>query len=358
MMDRAQEFDLAKSLSFGCVSGVKSILLVLALLSTPPHLARAHPPGAEVATAINNFLAALKPEQRSKAEFEFTNLERVNWHFIPRERKGLPFAELTPAQKHLAHSVLASALSHRGYLKAVTIMSLEQILHDMENQSPRRNPDLYFFSVFGEPGVGNWGLRIEGHHLSLNFTARGDEILAATPSFFGSNPAEVRTGPRAGLRVLAFEEQLGRQLVKSLDARQLAVALITNVAPKEILTGDARRAMRLDPPGLSAGRMNKSQRATLEALIKEYLGRNRAELAEADWKQVKAAGWGKIHFAWAGGLQPGQGHYYRVQGPSFLLEYDNTQDGANHIHAVWRDLKNDFGDDVLQQHYQQTPHEK
>ena len=164
--------------------------------------------------------------------------------------------------------------------------------------------------------------------------------------------------PQPGLATPAAEADLGRQLVNSLDARQLAVALITNVAPKDILTGDARRAMRLDPPGLSAERMNKSQRATLAALIKEYLGRNRGELAEADWKQVKAAGWGKLFFAWAGSLQPGQGHYYRVQGPGFLLEYDNTQDGANHIHAVWRDLKNDFGDDVLQRHYQQTPHGK
>lgn len=332
------------------------LVLVLSLVWLLPALA--HPPGVEIAAAVKTFLAALTPEQRGKVKFEFANSERVNWHFVPRERKGLSFAELTPAQKHLAHGVLASALSHHGYFKAVTIMSLEQILFDLENKSPRRNPDLYYFSVFGQPGVNNWGLRIEGHHLSLNCTARGDKILATTPNFLGSNPAEVRSGPRAGLRVLALEDDLGHELVKSLDARQLAVALVTNVAPKDILTSDARRAMRLEPPGLSADKINKAQRATLTALIKEYLGRNRAELAEADWKQVKAAGWSKIYFAWAGGVQPGQGHYYRVQGPSFLLEYDNTQDVANHIHSVWRDFKNDFGDDLLQRHYEQSPHGK
>ena len=319
---------------------------------------QAHTPATEIAAAANNLLSALTTEQRSKASFEFATAERVNWHFVPKERKGLPFADLTPAQAHLAHVVISSALSHRGYFKAATIMSMEQILFDLENKAPHRNPDLYYLSFFGKPGVDVWGLRIEGHHLSLNFTARGDQILATTPSFLGANPADVRTGPRTGLRVLAAEEDLGRQLVKSLDAKQLSSALITNVAPKDIITAAARRAARLEPLGLSAGKLSKVQRETLAALIKEYLGRNRSELADADWKKVEAAGWDKIHFAWAGALEPGQGHYYRVQGPGFLLEYDNTQNNANHIHAVWRDFENDFGDDLLKRHYEQTPHGK
>lgn len=349
---------LANRLGFGCLCAVKSTYLLLIALALQSPLARAHSLATEIAAAANNLLSALTTEQRGKASFEFVSDERVNWHFVPKERKGLPFADLTPAQAHLAHIVVSSALSHRGYFKAATIMSMEQILFDLENKAPHRNPDLYYLSFFGKPGVDVWGVRIEGHHLSLNFTARGDQILATTPSLLGANPAEVRTGPRTGLRVLAAEEDLGRQLVKSLDAKQLNVAVISEVAPKDIITAAARQATRLEPLGLSAGKMSKAQRETLATLIKEYLGRDRSELAAADWKKVDAAGWDKIHFAWAGAIEPGQGHYYRVQGPGFLLEYDNTQNNANHIHAVWRDLENDFGDDLLKRHYEQTPHGK
>ena len=318
----------------------------------------AHSPATEMAGAANNLLAALTPDQRAKAAFDFQTDERVNWHFVPQPRKGLPLAEMSAAQKHLAHVLLNSALSHRGYFKAVTIMSLEQILFDLENQAPRRNAELYYVSLFGLPGRDVWGFRVEGHHLSLNFAVRGDTVLATTPSFLGTNPAEVRTGPRAGLRVLAQEDDLGRQLLKSFEPRQRAVAIITNVAPKEVITGDSRKASRLEPLGLSAGKMDSHQRETLKALIQEFIGRNRAELADADWVKIEKAGWGKIFFAWAGGVEPGQGQYYRVQGATFLLEYDNTQNDANHIHAVWRDLENDFGDDLLKRHYEQVPHGK
>jgi hypothetical protein len=311
-----------------------------------------------MAGAANNLLATLTPDQRAKATFDFQTDERVNWHFVPQPRKGLPLAEMSAAQKHLAHVLLNSALSHRGYFKAATIMSLEQILFDLENQAPRRNAELYYVSLFGTPGKDVWGFRVEGHHLSLNFTVRGDTVLATTPSFLGTNPAEVRTGPRAGLRVLAQEEDLGRQLLKSLDPKQRAVAIITNRAPPEVVSGDSRKASRLEPLGLSAGKMDSHQCDTLKALIQEFIGRNRAELADADWAKIEKAGWGKIFFAWAGGAEPGQGHYYRVQGATFLLEYDNTQNDANHIHAVWRDLENDFGDDLLKRHYEQVPHGK
>ena len=311
-----------------------------------------------MAEAATNFLAALSPEQKAKATFAFTSDERVNFHFVPMARKGLPFAEMSPAQRHLANVLLSSALSHRGYFKAATIMSLEQILFELENRAPRRNAELYYFSLFGTPGNDAWGVRVEGHHLSLNFTIRGETILATTPSFLGTNPAEVRTGLRAGLRVLAAEEDLGRQLIKSLDAKQRAVAIFDTNAPNDILTGDKRRAWRLEPAGLAASGLNPAQRETLATLIKEYLGRNRTEVAAADWSRIEKAGWEKVYFAWAGGLEPGQAHYYRVQGPTFLFEYDNTQNNANHIHTVWRDLENDFGDDLLKRHYEQSPHTK
>ena len=311
-----------------------------------------------MAEAAGNFMAALTPEQKAKAGFELQSNERVNWHFVPQPRKGLPLGEMSPSQKHLAQVLLNSVLSHRGYFKALTIMSLEQILFDLENKAAHRNAELYYFSVFGAPGKDVWGWRVEGHHLSLNFLARGDEVLATTPSFLGTNPAEVRAGPRAGLRVLAQEEELGWKLIKSLDAGQRAVAIITNSAPRDVITGDARKVSPLEPVGIPAAKLARTQRGLLEALIKEFIGRNRAEVADADWAKIEKSGWNKISFAWAGGLEPGQGHYYRVQGPTFLLEFDNTQNDANHVHAVWRDFANDFGEDVLRKHYEQVKHQK
>ena len=309
-----------------------------------------------MATAANNLLAALSPEQRAQATFALNSDERFNWHFVPQPRAGLPLKEMSPAQKHLAHALVSSALSHRGYYKVSTIMSLEAILYELENHAPRRDAELHYVSIFGTPGTNVWGWRFEGHHLSLNFLARGDTVLATTPSFLGSNPAEVQAGPRAGLRVLAQEEDLGRRLVKSFDAAQRQVSILTNVAPRDIITGDSRKAQALAPAGLPAARMTSPQRDLLKALIWEYLGRNRAEVTEADWAKIQEAGWEKVSFAWAGGLEPGQGHYYRVQGPTFLLEYDNTQNNANHVHAVWRDFANDFGEDALRRHYEQSAH--
>ena len=311
-----------------------------------------------MAEAAGNFMAALTPEQKAKAGFDLQSNERVNWHFVPQPRKGLPLGEMSPSQKHLAQVLLNSVLSHRGYFKALTIMSLEQILFDLENKAAHRNAELYYFSVFGAPGKDVWGWRVEGHHLSLNFLACGDEVLATTPSFLGTNPAEVRAGPRAGLRVLAQEEELGWKLIKSLDAGQRAVAIITNSAPRDVITGDARKVSPLEPVGIPAAKLARTQRGLLEALIKEFIGRNRAEVADADWAKIEKSGWNKISFAWAGGLEPGQGHYYRVQGPTFLLEFDNTQNDANHVHAVWRDFANDFGEDVLRKHYEQVKHQK
>lgn len=334
------------------------LIPALGIILLVPDSVRAHTPATEMAEAAKNFLAALSSEQRAKAAFEFSSDERVNFQFVPMPRKGLPLGEMTPAQRHLASALLNAPLSHRGYFKVTTIMSLEQILFDLENRAPRRNAELYYVSLFGTPGQDVWGFRFEGHHLSLNFTLRGDQVLATTPSFFGTNPAEVRTGPRAGLRVLAAEEDLGRKLVKSLDAKQSAVAVFSPDAPSDILTGAKRKAWRLEPLGIAGNALTPVQRETLATLIKEYLGRNRAEVAAADWAKIEKAGWSKIHFAWAGGTEPGTGHYYRIQGETFLLEYDNTQNNANHIHAVWRDLENDFGDDLLKRHYEQTPHGK
>jgi hypothetical protein len=334
------------------------VALVTIPLLGPSAVTAAPSPGREMADAANHFQASLTPEQKAKATYEFKDDERFDWHFIPKPRKGLPFKEMTPPQRLLAHALLNTGLSHRGYLKATTIMSLEQILYEAENRSPNRDADGYFVTIFGTPGDAAWGWRVEGHHLSLNFALNSETLLAVTPLFMGANPAEIKSGPRKGLRVLGGEEDLGRTLVNSLDDSQRTSAVLTNTAPRDIITGNNRKATALEPLGIEASKLNDDQKQMLVTVIREYLFRSRPELAETQLKAIQDAGTEKLHFAWAGGLQPGQGHYYRVQGPTFLLEYDNTQDGANHIHSVWRDLKNDFGEDLLRQHYDQAPHAK
>jgi hypothetical protein len=320
--------------------------------------ARAHSAAEEMAQAARNLVAALAPEQAAKVAFDLKDEERMNWHFIPRDRKGLSFNDLKPEQWHLAHALLQSGLSHRGYLKAATIMSLEQILLEIEQgKGPKRDPGAYFLSLFGKPEPKSaWGWRVEGHHLSLNFTIAANDDVAATPSFFGSNPAEVRQGNRRGLRVLAAEEDLARRLVQSLSDEQRKAAVIATEAPKDVITGAARKVKPLEPVGLAHTRMNVDQTALLLQIVKEYVYRHRTEIADHDLERIQKAGYDKLLFAWAGGLERGAPHYYRVQGPTFLLEFDNTQNDANHIHAVWRDFDNDFGEDLLRRHYERVPH--
>lgn len=310
----------------------------------------------ETATA---FLNALTPEQRAKATFEFQDEERLNWHFIPRDRKGLASKDMTPPQKHLAHALLAAGLSQRGYIKATTIMSLEDILRILENDNGvRRNPEGYYFSIFGQPKPkGVWGFRIEGHHLSLNFTVVNGKVQGS-PNFLGANPAEVKEGPRKGLRVLHREEDLARDLLKSLTPEQKAIAIISKEAYKDILTGAERKAaLKGQPSGLSAAKMTPKQRELLILLCEEYAENLPSQIASYRRRQIQNAGT-NLFFAWAGGEERGQPHYYRVQAPTFLIEYDNTQNNANHIHSVWRDFEGDFGLDLLKEHYDTAPHHR
>jgi hypothetical protein len=329
--------------------GVCAVLLISAY---------SRPSSASVITAAANaFLASLTAEQRAKATFEFKDEERFDWHFIPRPRKGLPLLEMTPTQKHLAHALLSAGLSQTGYIKAATIMSLEDVLRILENDDgQRRNPEGYFFSVFGVPSdKGVWGYRVEGHHLSQNFTLAGGKVVGA-PSFFGANPAMVKQGPRAGLRALAREEDLARELMLALDEKQRQAALVDKVAYKDILTAASRKAsLEGQPSGLLSSRLNEKQLGLLLHLLEEYAGNLPGEMAQARLDRVRKAQ-KNLHFAWAGVLEKGGPHYYRVQGPDFLIEYDNTQNEANHIHAVWRDVTGDFGLDLLAEHYRANPH--
>jgi len=320
---------------------------------------RADQPHAHVGHAVslmtecaNRLLATLDDNQRGKASFPFDADERMNWHFIPKERKGLPLREMSPYQKHLASALLAAGLSQTGYIKAVTIMSLEDVLKIIENDSgERRNPEKYYFSLFGTPSdVGTWGYRVEGHHFSQNYTVVDGEVVDG-PSFFGCNPAEIRKGSRKGLRTLAREDDLGIELIHLLDEQQLKVAIVEPTAYKDILTAASRKAaLTGQPSGLSAAKMNAKQFDALMALMEEYARNVPDELAERRMAQITKAA-RDICFAWSGGINSSDPRYYRVQTPSFLIEFDDTQDNANHIHSVWRDFSGDFGEDLLQQHY-------
>ncbi len=315
------------------------------------------PAATDMAEAATRFLASLDDAQTKQAALPFDGPERENWHFVPMERAGLPLDQMKPHQQPLAMGLLATALSHRGFLKATTIMSLEQVLADIEKAPDKRNPAKYYFAIFGLPGDKNaWGWRVEGHHLSLNLTVRDAQVVSASPTFFGANPAEVRDGPRRGLRVLASEEDLARDLVQAVIAAGRKEVTFTDRVPAEILTSADRQAKQLDPVGVLFTDLAPAQQTALRLLVATYAERLRPELAAHDLARIAAASWDKLRFGWAGGTAVGQACYYRVQGPTFLIEAVNTQNNANHIHTVWRDFAGDFGRDRLGEHYREDDH--
>jgi hypothetical protein len=267
--------------------------------------------------------------------------------------------ELTPEGKKAALGLLQSSLSEAGFTRAKTIMNeVESALREMEG-NPGRDSELYYVAFFGKPSAtGNWGWKFEGHHLSFNFTYREGKVVSTTPQFIGSNPAEIREGPHKGLRVLAKEEDLARELAKSLSSSQLKEALLDDRAPADILTGGQRKAAILEDKGLAFGTMSEKQRSLLKDLVGVLANVQKPVQARARMSKIEKAGWERVKFAWMGGLEPGEGHYYRIQGSTFLIEYDNTQNGANHIHTVWRDFEGDFGGDVLAEHYRTAEHHR
>lgn len=340
-------------------TGKPLFLLALALLLAGAGWAALKYKGAggDMTRTAEAFLGALSPDERSQAALAFDDPARLDWHFIPKEkRKGLQIKEMNADQRKLAHALLASGLSHLGYDKAVTIMELEAILRELEKErqaGPIRDPQRYYFTVFGEPSAeGQWGWSIEGHHLSLNFVVRDGKVAASTPAFFGANPGEVKTdvgvGPKKGTRVLSKEEDLGFELLNSLSEEQRKVALIAEKAPGDLRAAGEPQPPDTSPEGLAAEAMTDAQKETLSRLVAAYAANMPAEVAQARLAQVRQAGIEKVHFAWAGADQPGIGHYYRIQGPTFVVEFVNTQpdsagNPANHIHSVWRQLDGDFG---------------
>jgi hypothetical protein len=327
-------------------------LLSICLLTLLPTLTRAHEPAAEMATAARQWLDALTPEQRKAAVYPLADAERENWHYVPKDRAGVVFKTMTAPQQTLARALLRSGLSQRGYAKTEAIIALEAILRELE-QAAHRDTGLYYVTIFGTPAPDkSWGWRFEGHHVSINFTIAGGHHVSVTPTFFGANPARVLAGPHKDARALADEEDLGRALVLSFAPEQRAKVIFTTNAPREIITKNDHAVKPLAPVGLPVAQMTPAQSAQLLALLKVYATNYRAELAEAELTKIMAAGWEKVHFAWGGSTEVGQPHYYRIQGPTFVIEYDNVQNKANHIHTVWRDFDGDFGRNLLREHHE------
>src|SRR5262245_45503531 len=321
---------------------------------------------ASAASALVNSLSA---DQRLKAMFPFQSNERLHWNFIPSEmfpRNGLLMKDMSETQRKLVHNLLKSALSQRGYMTASEIMDLESTLGDLERreresgraaESMVRDPLKYYVSIFGTPSTKEtWSWRVEGHHVSLHFTIVNGSLVASSPTFFGSNPAEVREGPKKGLRILGDQEDTARDLLMALNDSQRAKAIIQHVALNEIVTTNKLDSSPLSPVGIPAASVTPPQREILMKVVNVYISKMADDIAADRTAKVQKAGVDKIAFAWAGEIERGKKHYYRVQGPTFLIEHDNTQNDGNHVHSVWRDFNGDFGRDLLREHVASVAH--
>lgn len=314
----------------------------------------------QMVRAANSFLTTLSEDQKKQAVRLLSDSARFDWHYTPRERQGFTLKHMTAIQRTAAMALVKVVLSKEGFLKAEQIIDLENVLRVLEKRSNTdtwRDPENYSFLIFGTPGSKEpWGWRIEGHHLSLHFSSINGHVTF-TPSFMGSNPGHVLIDvPQKGRRVLSKEEDLGFQLLSSLDDKQLKVALLGEKAPYEMLTTNSRKAHLDKLEGLPFGEMTNAQQKLFISLLDSYLDRYHVTLKNQQMKELQKAGLDAIRFVWMGDkeavIAKGHGHYYRIHGPTILIEFDNTQNDGNHIHTVVRDLTNDFGEDLLQQHYQ------
>lgn len=309
----------------------------------------------DITPSAEQFINTLNEKLKQKTIFTWQDEERFNWYFVPRERKGITFYDLDAKQRAAAMNLLKASISEQGYKKATAIMQMEIILHDLEGRAESdhyRDPLNYHFSVFGTPSrTTPWGWRLEGHHLSLNFACVNGVIESSTPTFFGSNPGIVPSGAEKGKQLLKLETDLGLSLVNVLTPDQLKVAVIDETAPAEIITGNSRKAQPPAPQGLCYTAMNDMQKKIFMQLLEVYVKNYVFGFSSKLMNKIKAAGIDNLYFAWAGGRKAGVGTYYRIQGPMLLIEYDNTQNNANHVHTVVRDLTNDFAEDILREHY-------
>ena len=307
-----------------------------------------------IAEAANRFLGGLDEAQRKQAMIAFDSGNRLDWHYIPRSRQGLTLGEMKPPQRDAAHALFGSVLNERGLQAIENVRIVEGVLR--EQQGSFRDPDRYYVSIFGTPGRFPWGWRLEGHHLSLNVALPSAGHITATPFFLGSHPATVASGSHKGLRPLGPAEDLARQLMAALSEEQRRTAIIAERSFGEIVASPGRERDLAQPAGLALSAMDGTARNLVEALVDRFVGTLAPDLAAAQRQRVIEQELGRFRFAWAGPLATGQPHYFRVHGPVTLIEHDNTQNNANHIHSVWRDLAADFGTDALADHYRRQPH--
>lgn len=313
----------------------------------------------QLTESAKKFIRTLSTENRALARLPFEHDARFDWNYTPRKRHGVTFKTMMPAERAAGMAMLKVVMSEAGFLKSTQIIALEQVLRHIENRENTdlyRDPENYAFLIFGEPGATAWSWRFEGHHLSLHFSIV-DGQLRFMPGFMGSNPATVLADvEQKGLRILNEEQDFAFALLQSFSEEQLQIAVLSQQAPADLLTANVRKVTLDKPEGITYEQMTAAQQKQFQRLIQVYLKRYHVTLKNQQWAQLEKEGLAGIRFAWMGDLKaeigPGHGHYYRIQGPSLFIEYDNTQNGGNHIHSVVRDLKNDFGEDLLRLHYE------
>ena len=306
-----------------------------------------------------NFLNSLNKTQREKAQLNFDDKSKKTWHFIPGSmfpRAGIKLNEINSSQKKLLNALLQAFLSETGYVKTKKIIDLENVLLEISGDSVMRNSENYFIAFYGNPEKDDlWAWSFEGHHISLNFTVLNDNIAIA-PRFFGANPATILSGTRKGERTLKKEEDLGLQLINSLTSEQRKIAIFNQNPFFKIVTKNKTDIDPLNPVGIKFQEFNRNQQIDFLQLLDVYLSTMPVEQAQKRMKSIKNEEMDEIRFGWAGATTTGKGHYYRIQGKSFLIEFENIQNNANHIHSVWRDFDGDFGKDLIKEHYEKSNH--
>ena len=320
-------------------------------LGARPGLA-APAPGA-VERAARAFLASLPPAARTRATFPFGSAERTRWHWtVPASvpRNGLPLGAMTGSQRRLALALLRASVSPAGYRKALEIMALQGVLQDMATDvADPFDPDLYYVSVFGTPGSRAWGWRLEGHHLSRHFTVAGGTVVPE-PFFLGAWPTRAGTPFRVvprGHRTMPREEDAAREIVRLVDGRLRRSVVFSAESLTDHVTQNAVRVTPPAPVGVLARELPSAAQSRVRELVRAYLANHPPATARDALARVERAGFERVRFGWAGSLQPGVPHYYRLQGPTFVLEFDNSRNDGTHIHSVWRDYARDFGQHVL-----------
>lgn len=310
-------------------------------------------------TIVKEFINSLTASQKAKIVHDFKADTRDKWHFLPwssYERQGLPLKELRPGQRELVHKLLQSSLSDTGYKKTTDIMGLEKVLAASSGDPVYRDPERYYISIYGDPAREDvWMWTFEGHHVSLHFTTVADKISYA-PRFFGSNPGRIMEGERKGFSPLVNEEDMGLKLVNMLSSSQKQIAIINEKAYADVVSSNKSAVEKLAPEGILVSDLTAAQKKLVMSIIYEYVSTIPANQAMEKIKDIRKEEMDEMRFAWAGATELGKAHYYRIQAKTFMIEFDNSQNNANHIHSVWRDFDGDFGRDLLKEHYSNNEH--